>query len=32
MREETPHPAALRELLTDLLDKLEPYERKAEVK
>lgn len=32
MREETPHPAALRELLTDLLNKLEPYERKAEVK
>ena len=32
MREEKPDPAALRQMLTDLLDKLEPYERKAEVK
>jgi len=32
LREATPNPAALRELLTDLLNKLEPYERKAEVK
>ena len=32
LREENRDPAALRELLTDLLDKLEPYERKAEVK
>jgi hypothetical protein len=31
LREENPDPAALRELLTDLLNKLEPYERKAEV-
>jgi hypothetical protein len=32
LREETPDPAALRELLTDLLNKLEPYERKAEAR
>jgi hypothetical protein len=32
LREETPNRAAVRESLTGLLDKLEPYERKAEVK
>jgi hypothetical protein len=30
LRSAQPDPAALRRLLTDLLDKLEPYERKAE--
>jgi hypothetical protein len=32
LREETPNRAAVRESLTGLLDKLEPYERKADVK
>ena len=32
LREETPNPAALRESLTNLLDKLEPYKRTVEAK
>jgi Glycosyl hydrolases family 2, TIM barrel domain len=31
LRDQAPDPTALRELLTDLINKLEPYERKAEV-
>ena len=31
LREETPDPAALRELLTDLLNQLEPYRREPEI-
>lgn len=32
LREETPDPAALRELLTDFVKKLEPYERKNDAR
>ena len=32
LREENPDPAALRELLTDFVNKLEPYERKTDAR